>query len=702
MTSWVISEKAVEWTQKALQIKIAQKGPESKEVAYALNSLGIIYQGLNDVNKADSAYSEAYRILQLHPPASHPHLAVLAGNIASVKSAMGDVEAAKSLYNQALNSNLAGGRHIPLSADYFNLGTLYMHLDDPATATPYMEQAFKMTDSLFAAPHVRRSNVTDGLAALYYMQQEYAVADSLARTALQEKLALFGPDHPEVGRSYYSLGLYADGAKKWEAAKRYYGRSLTIRRNSLGEDHADFADVLKGLGFVNWQINQKKLGLDQLRQSLEIFERTVGTSNQSYLEGSYYLADYFGELDQQDSVRHYLRLSWGSVFGRTAAEIHFDQLSTYDIHFMDTYVLRLIEKHLHFLDASPNQASEEKFAEAREILAVTDELLSQLQPILNFDRNNNETLIRIRNVYNTGANLLHDLSRNSNDEELAKLILHCLRQSRAFTIRSAFRNRISMQFASVPDSIVQLDRQLREQLKYIQARPQDEGTEKAHLEILETWRNHQEYLETHHPKYFQLNYAKPEIALDEIKKELQRQEASLLAFFDLDSTLLAVTITEGQFKTRQLTLPAGWADSIYVYRELLELSAKSQHLASTGHWLYQQLWRPLAPGLQEKVIVIPDGPLHYLSFETLLTGPTDPKEKYSQWDWLLKSHTIHYRHTLPGQEKNGILRQQFDTGHCPRLLRRIKGDLPRGTTLPIRFGHHVHFLDPHPVVVAIR
>ena len=679
------TEKAVNWTKRALQVKIALRGETSTEVAYTLNSLGIIYQDRNEVSKADSAYSEAYRILQLHLPPSHPHLAVLAGNIASVKSVKGNVEAAKSLYNQAINSNLAGGRSVPLSADYYNLGTLYMHLDDPASATPYMIRAFEMTDSLFAAPHVRRSNITDGLAGLYYMKQDYPVADSLARTALREKLELFGPDHPEVGRSYYSLGLYADGAKNWQAAKQNYRRSLEIRKNSVGITHPDYADVLKGLGFVNWQMNRRELGLAQLRQSLNIYAQTIGTVNQYYLEGSYYLAEYFKELGKRDSVLHYIRLSWGGVFDQPAGNIRFEHLSTYNIRFVDTYVLRLIEQHLLFRLVLGNSSPNEVFREVSELLAVADELLLLLQPILNFDRGNNETLIRIRNIYSTAASLLHKLQETNDEDVVAKLVLHCLRQSRAFTIRSAFRNRISMQFAAVPDSIVHYDRALREQLRYLQAQTKEspEGVAKrSQLEAMEAWRNHRDYLEINHPKYFQLNYAKPEIALDKIRGELQRQEASLLAFFDRDSVLLAVTMNKGQFTTHQLTLPDAWADSVYLYRELLEQGQKSAELASIGYFLYKHLWQPLVPFLNNRVIVIPDGPSHYLSFETLLTKPSDPQEPFSEWDWLLKSYIVHYRHTLPGQESSSVVSNTSILGVAPGFSEELKETYRRALSSP--------------------
>jgi len=246
-------EKARQLIEEALQIRQQVLAEDAKEIGYNLNSLGLIYYELNLLERADSAYSGALRVLGKHLPPDHTHLSSILSNVSNIKSSLGEFGQARQLLEQAIASNKASGRFYPLLNDYFNLGALWLSLDDYEHALPYMSRALALADSILPRPHYERANVLDGLGGLYYLKNDIKKADSLFRLALEEKLQLLDPQHPEIGRSWYSLGLMAKHMGDPVAASTYFHRSYDLRKKSLGIHDPSTADALNVLGELDWE-----------------------------------------------------------------------------------------------------------------------------------------------------------------------------------------------------------------------------------------------------------------------------------------------------------------------------------------------------------------------------------------------------------------------------------------------------------------
>ncbi|MDX1479823.1 MAG: CHAT domain-containing protein, partial [Saprospiraceae bacterium] len=77
-------------------------------------------------------------------------------------------------------------------------------------------------------------------------------------------------------------------------------------------------------------------------------------------------------------------------------------------------------------------------------------------------------------------------------------------------------------------------------------------------------------------------------------------------------------------------------------------SGYREHLAqlrSTMHALYQLLVAPLT-NLPTRLVIIPDGPLHGLGFDHLLTAMPEPGTAVASCPWLVQDHAISYALSL--------------------------------------------------------
>ncbi len=325
-------------------------------------------------------------------------------------------------------------------------------------------------------------------------------------------------------------------------------------------------------------------------------------------------------------------------------------LSQYPVEYLDPYVLNLISFHLDVLLSKKHLVGEKSFEEGMEVMQTMDALMEQLWPFLNFESEHNTVLPLIKSIYRKGV-LLASIQPDINDNMKA-LYLSSLEQSRSASIRSALQNRTAMNYANVPDSVVEKDRRLREELRFVQAKAKDQQDEywsQLRFETLNRWRNYQAYLHTTYPDWYELRYdpAVPKAA--EVQKRLAASKASLVAFFDADTAMAVLVANGNDFNTTLLNLPSSWQDSVRTYRQLLEQRAHPHRIAALSHYLYTILWQPIEANLKQRVLLIPDGALNFLNFETLITASTQSPD-YATWPWLLNKHTFILRNTLPGMK----------------------------------------------------
>lgn len=628
------------------RLRMLQRGPGHKDVGYSFNSLYVLYDRQGQAKKADSCLTRAWEILNKQLPAGHPHLSILANNLSNLRKESGDPQAARDLLLRAMAENQAGKRYYPLMFDYFNLAGLYLSLDEPETAQPYFFRSLALADSILPYPHKDRTYVLDGLGALANFIEDFALADSVFRLALKEKIDLYGPVHIEVAQSLYNLGIIARGLHRDREALRYFEQSERMRVQTLGRDHPQRADALFEVGAYRWQAGQQAQALLLFRECMAIYTSHLGWTHNYVRQVALEMARRFEEIGQTDSVERYLLLAWTSACGQTVPLTSMEQLYAQEIRYRDPEVMDLLTFHLHYLLDKPAPLSAEDLRLGQQIIALSDQLIGRLSPLYHYENGGRSLVEQAKNVYGYGAQLAHRGLESGPDTALQSLLLNCLERSRSVTIRSALRNRQALQFAGVPDSLVDRDRALRDQLRRLQAT--EEGNDNtAALAAWEEWQAYQRDLATDFPTYFAFRFAesKPDLAV--VQRSLTGETSHLVGYFYQDGSLLAMVATADQLRTVALPVQPGWEDSLAVFQTQLAAGSSRPRIAALAHSLYLQLWAPLDIPANAGVEVIPDGPLYALNVETLLRTPVDASSPYREWPWLLRSQRIHYANSLP-------------------------------------------------------
>jgi CHAT domain-containing protein len=153
------------------------------------------------------------------------------------------------------------------------------------------------------------------------------------------------------------------------------------------------------------------------------------------------------------------------------------------------------------------------------------------------------------------------------------------------------------------------------------------------------------------PRYTQLWEAPPPPKLHELQAELRANGQGLLQYFIAYQYVFTFVITGEEVKLLKAPLPADLSDRVAGLREAIyqwvltdkpELKAR---YTEDAHWLYEQLFAPVADLLPERVVIIPDHSLAYLPFDVLLSERPGTDALFSDYPYLLKRYQFSYAHS---------------------------------------------------------
>jgi len=678
-------KKAKRWVNNAHQIRKALLPPTDKELGYSANTLFIVMDALGDLPAADSAISEAWEILSQQLPEEHPHLALVANNYATHLMDVGQPEKAKAFLLKAIASNQKGERLFPLVGDFVNLGLWYLKLGESETAEQYYAQAWAIADTLLPAPHSARTEVLDALGAAAYEKRELDKAEKWFELAMEEKDALFGENSVELAQSLYNMGLLAKEREDWARAGERFSRAYTIRAELLGGAHPKTADVLYEMGEIAWARQQPDTALQYLQESLRIYREKLGDSHHHTLANFLQLAEINLAKARYNRSERFWKMGWAAACGWEEVDDRqqiWPPQTGFSIQKLHPEVLRLLNFRLQVLLSNPTELRGSEIREAMLLFVAFHTWLPRFQALYTQNTAEGDVRGQIQRAYQQFAVLAyHILPKGTFDnQKWQNVLLSCIQASRGATIRANLNDRKAIRYAGVSDSLVQVGQQLKQQLQFSMAQQQAllpgtaEGKQLAlqQQQLLQHWEAYSQHIRERFPQYYQSLYAASFPDAQGLRQILGERQHMVLAFFHLDSTLLAVKADRDTLQAQWLDLPRGWQDSLSRYRQVLQQAKSPGATAQLGHWLYQQLWQPLEIPPQQQVKILPDGPLCYLNFETLLTDlPQNPTEM-RQWPWLLRQHCVYYGFGFLGQKTQAKSASGKVLGIAPGFQEELK------------------------------
>jgi eukaryotic-like serine/threonine-protein kinase len=149
--------------------------------------------------------------------------------------------------NAAVDAATRAERLQKFTLDLLQGGDEAVGPSDSIRVVTLVDRGMQEARSLTREPATQAA-IYETLGSIYTKLGKYPRADSLLRSSLEERRALFGPDHPDVAESLVALGQLREAQAEYDSAESLIGRGLKMAKKDLPARHPAVARATVALG----------------------------------------------------------------------------------------------------------------------------------------------------------------------------------------------------------------------------------------------------------------------------------------------------------------------------------------------------------------------------------------------------------------------------------------------------------------------
>lgn len=234
---------------RALGILQKQFGPESPEAGVAMNNLGYMYHMQGRYRDAETLLRRALEIRARLLGWQHPRVGISLDNLASLYIVLGRYAEAELLATRALTvfEKALGADHYYVAFPLRILATIHQDQDQYVDAEPLLKRALSIDEARLGPAHSNFASSLRRLAMNVSHQGRQEEAEALFRRVVAINEKAHGANHPATAASLTDLArvrlLRGDATE----ARALYERALVMDRSAHGADHPNIALILMGL-----------------------------------------------------------------------------------------------------------------------------------------------------------------------------------------------------------------------------------------------------------------------------------------------------------------------------------------------------------------------------------------------------------------------------------------------------------------------
>jgi CHAT domain-containing protein/Tfp pilus assembly protein PilF len=642
-------QTALDYFKQSLPLARAA-GDRSGE-ATTLSNIGIVYSDLGEKQTALEYYNQSLRLTR--EVGDRRGEAIILNNLGKVYSDLGEQQKALEHYNRSLPLSRKLGDKSQEATTLNNMAVVYLALGETQKALEYFSQSLSLIKTLGDrnSEAVTLSNIGklysdlgEKQKALEYYQQSLSLSQAVGNRSAQANIFnSLGALSSELGEREKSLEYYHQSLHLSREMGDRRGGSLTF--NNIGRIYDDSGDKQKALEYFN-----TALGL-----SREIGDR----SGEATILKNIGLV-YLKSAEKQKALDYF---NQSAILSRTVSNRSLEAVNLFGM----AYVKRDLGN----------------FNQALKDIEAAIEIIENLRIKIASPELRTSYFSTVQDYYEFYINLLMQLHKIHPKSGYDRQALEASERSRARSLIELLKEAKTNINEGISPDLLQQEQRLQQQLDAIEKRritavsspnsnrEEVEAIDKQQLELLQQYRQNQTQIRSTSPRYAALTQPKP-LTLREIQKNILDENTILLQYSlgQKQSYLWVVTSTgitsyELPKQVEIETAAKNFRDTTTNprYRDIPKRVAE----ASTA--LSQLILQPAAAQLgQKRLLIVPDGVLHYTPFAALsLTQTAEPNAN----NFLIAKHEII---TLPSASTLAILRQNYADRKPPDRTLAILAD----------------------------
>jgi CHAT domain-containing protein/Tfp pilus assembly protein PilF len=645
--------------QQSLTYNLAnpEAGFWSLKVADNYINLGTASHQLGEYDHALAYFDTSLVIHDSLLEDNHPFYASLYNNIGAVFNIKGNYRKAFEYFDKSLTCNKLnlGKNHPEVANVYANIGILLLDRGDLNKALLHFQKAYAIRVENFGENHPLVARTCNYLGDCYLLKNEFDHAYEWLLKSIQIYRRLPGGDPSDLAEYLNDLGLYFEKFGNQAEALKLYNEALALLRQRPDRNDPDIANSLSRIGNVHLTAENFGLAQEFFLKSLTINHKIFGYKHPE-------VAKNFSRLAQACNGDEVCALEYcDSAF----AAINF--LANIPPEFGEVIspivlleILQTKGKLLHQIAAGDTQ----KLMEADQVFDAGIQLIEYIKTSLEEPGSRQSLLDNYFLLYEDAISLKCELQQKTGKSGYWNEAFTIAERSNATLLLEALQTIDAGQFAGIPDSLTERERELKidlafqekqlfeEELKGAGANPKKlkELRDKI-FNLQNRYARLTDFFRKDFPGYFKLKYSPEIISVKKIQRKLLRPNQTMLSYFVGEHQLFAFIISSDHFEVvpieKEFPLEI-WVEefrnSIYRYNPASkQVDYLNQKYANIGYELYQLIFEPLLPSLKNReLVIIPGGVLGYLPFDALLASPASNYEDFYGHNYLVRDFQFSY------------------------------------------------------------
>ncbi len=597
------TEAALDYYLKTSHIREQTLGAGHPEVIKVKTNIGVVYGEMGLYWESLAAHEENLPYLDSLPPLAHANGLL---NLGSTNIAVGNYEDALAYFDQAEDwLNQFPG----LSPDAYpymdaHRSTIFQELDQPDSALKYINRALFQNHQIFGARHARLT--------VDYLQQGSLLA---------------------------YMGDY-------EGAIPAFEQVISLEKEFVGRESSRCAHALHFLGEVYGKKKEPRQAWAYFQEAHDMYQSLGNEIDRA--KTLTFMAQAQQEMGNWDGTLAYLKRAWEAQLPDVPFTLtpSTDILKDWRRHKMsDVFELQTRIFHEQFErthDAQDTAYLHYALHSARIVLAVIDSFRHYYQSAGAKQLWLEEQLP----LYELAVESAYTLYEMGGDTRFAKEVYLLTEKRKANNLRNHLRGVKAITFAGVPDSLIRKERFFRQRLAALDAqlvaRGAGDSLNQHRLSLDQSYHELITQIAVDYPRYHQLKFAPP-ISTKVLTPHLAQGQA-MYSYFWGEKQVYVSRWFEGKLDVTPISRDVldtsldQWLSFISAPPSAngLPVSEMAQYGASLAKYLLPDLTHET-----NHVVIIPDGKLGYLPFESLLTS-VPSHEEFREWPYLARDRSTAY------------------------------------------------------------
>ena len=624
--------KSLRHHQIALKLRREVFGEWAMEVADSYEGLGRLYQfRIKNHNQAESNLKKSIEILE-RIGGSEGRLSTVYNALASNYREMSDfhkaLDIAKVVASRRYREDSTSKRYLNSMAVMANI---YIELEDYSAAIRIYNSVINTVRDIYGPFDNDLSNYYNNLGSTYIsigdkvnikspIQKNYYDSANFF-IQIGKQIAIRNSNLNFLSNCYFNLGRNYTQLSQFDSAYYYFEECRLLDRmtpelisREMGTLYESFDSLGKALTYYQKALNYSLPSFNDESiyynptPSPELSERTIFEILSDKASAFKDLADHSGELK--------------------------DLIATFD-----TFLL--LEKANDFRRNS-------QFAEASKLFLID----------------------YYQTKFGGAIQTAVELFQLTNKPRYLDAVFYLMEKSKSMLLFKALYGVENADHSGVPDSILVEERRIKSELaslrrllsmnedgKHSNTTEIDQLQEKL-LDLTQNRDQLSQYIQQHFPTYYQFKYDSVTLALGDIQ-ELLNKDQTVLSYYWGDSLIYLMSISKDQAAIDALANPDSLQSLINTYTELIHNPPKVTSLShekeqfetynEVSYALFQRLIKPALLEIEKgsEIIIVPDGPLSQVPFESLTTSRDISVEvSYKLLPYLNKQHLISYGYSV--------------------------------------------------------